>query len=371
MSIETDSRTALGELIATLQEIDSRWCGPEWNLHSQEDVVGAHRALMHILEASLVGFFEQDPAHPEFRRITTPSRKLTGDNGDAIYFDAAISAEHAYIVYGNLHGAAYFSLTVEEGTADGHMASGTAGIINDEELEVDSNGNFTLYLGGETRDHNWLPLTADASRLTTRHYFEQTDHAACDPQREPRLAIECLTSVGAPPPPTDTTVAAGIRRVCNVIRSRTLAMPPLANSEPPPFVSLIPNTFPPPVKPGSFGFAAMDAHYSMAPFFLDQDEALVIIGRWPDCRFANVCLWNRFQQTFDYRWRNASLNRAQTVLQEDGSFRIIIAHEDPGLPNWLDTEGNPFGLVFWRLFLAQGEVETPQAEVFKLAELTA
>ncbi len=369
MTIETQSRTALGELIATLREIDERWCGPEWNLHSPEDVTGGHRALMHILEASLVGFFEQDPAHPEFRRITTPSRKLTGDNGDAIYFDAPVSAQHAYVIHGNLHGAAYFSLTIEEGTAEGHMATGTAGILKDDDLEVDSNGNFTLYLGGEPRERNWLPLTPDASRLTTRHYFEQATPAACEPEREPRMHIECLTAEGAPPPPDDAAVAAGIHRVCNVMRSRTLEMPPLANSEPPPFVSLIPNTFPPPVLPGSFGFAAMDAHYSMAPFFLDTDEALIITGRWPDCRFANVCLWNRFQQTFDYRSRSASLNRAQTQLEDDGSFRMVIAHEDPGLPNWLDTEGNPFGLVFWRMFLVEGDVETPEAKVVKLTEL--
>ena len=371
MTIETDSRLALGEFIALLQEIDERWCGPQWNLQSPEDIAGSHRALMHILESSLVGFFEQEPGRPDFRRITTPSRKLTGDNGDAIYFDAPVSGEHTYVIHGNLNGAAYFSLTVEEGTAEGHMATGTAGILNDEGLEIDSNGNFTLYLGGESRETNWLPLTPTASRLTTRHYFEQETPAACDPALEPRMSIECLTATEAPPPPDDASIAAGIRRVCNVMRSRTLEMPPLANSEPPPFVSLTPNAFPPPVTPGSFGFAAVDAHYSMAPYFLGPDEALVITGHWPDCRFGNVCLWNRFQQTFDYISGNASLNRAQTVSEKDGSFRMIIAHEDPGLPNWLNTEGNPFGLVFWRFFLASSEVETPTAEVVKLTSLKA
>jgi hypothetical protein len=183
------------------------------------------------------------------------------------------------------------------------------------------------------------------------------------------MHIECITATGAAKTPTDASVAGGIRRVCNVIRSRTLEMPPLANSEPPPFVSLTPNEFPAPVKPGSFGFAATDAHYSMAPYFLGPDEALVITGHWPDCRFANVCLWNRFQQTFDYRDRSVSLNRAQTTINDEGNFRMIIAHEDPGLPNWLDTEGNPFGLVFWRMFLAEGDVGTPTAEVVKVSEL--
>ena len=148
-------------------------------------------------------------------------------------------------------------------------------------------------------------------------------------------------------------------------------MLPMVNGVLPPFVSLTPNEFPTPQPPGDFGLAAFDAHYSMAPFFLGPDDALVITGRWPECRFANVCLWNRFQQTLDFRSRSVSLNRAQTVVESDGSFRIIIAHSDPGLPNWLDTEGNHFGLVFWRFFLVTGDAETPQATVTKLSELEA
>lgn len=370
MSLQTQSRAALHELIALLQEVDARWSGPEWNLHSEEDIVGSHRALMHIMEAGLVGYFEQDAAAPDFRRIVTPSRKLTGDNSDAIYFDAPLSPQHSYVVNGNLQGAAYFSLTIEEGAAEGHLASATGGVINDHDMEIDSNGNFTVYLGGEARDKNWLALSAGASRVTTRHYFEHTSPAACEPALEPRMQITCLTASGTPPVPDDASVAAGIRRVVNVIHSRTLGMPPMANAAQPPFLSLTPNDFPQPIPPGDFGLAAFDAHYSMAPFFINDDEALVITGRWPQCSFGNVCLWNRFQQTLNYRGRSVSLNRAQTELEADGTFRMVIAHSDPGTPNWLDTEGQLFGLVFWRFFLVEGDVEKPAAEVVKLADLT-
>lgn len=371
MSIQTESRTALTDFIALLQEIDARWSGPEWNLHSPEDIVASHRSLMHTLETCLIGFFEQDATRPDFRRIVTPSRKLTGDNSDAIYFDAPVSGEHAYVIHGSMHGAAYFSLTIEEGAEDGLMASNTAGVINDEKLDIDNNGQFTLFLGGKQRDKNWLPLTPGASRVTTRHYFENATCAAREPDMEPRIRIECLTAKAVPAPPNDASVAAGIRRVSNAVRSRTLGMPPMVNGPLPPFVALTPNEFPAPVPPGDFGLAAYDAHYSMAPFFIGPDEALVITGRWPECRFGNVCLWNRFQQTLDYRSRSVSLNRAQTLLEADGSFRMIVAHTDPGQPNWLDTEGNLFGLVFWRFFLVSGDVETPQGKIVKLADLNA
>lgn len=371
MMMQTESRTALGEFIALLQEVDARWSGPEWNLHSEEDITGSHRALMHIIEAALVGYFEQDVSNPDFRRIVTPSRKLTGDNGDAVYFDAPISAEHSYVIHGSLHGSAYFSLTIEEGAKDGHLATATAGVINDNDIESDSNGNFTVYLGGEPREKNWLALSPEASRVTTRHYFEQANPAAYDASMEPRMRIECLDKKAIPAPPNDASVSAGIRRVANVVRSRTLDMPPMANGVMPAFLSLTPNEFPPPQPPGDFGLAAFDAHYSMAPFFINTDEALVITGRWPDCRFGNVCLWNRFQQTLDYSTRSVSLNRAQTKLEEDGTFRMIVAHEDPGVSNWLDTEGKLFGLVFWRFFLVEGDAETPTAEVVKMSELGA
>jgi hypothetical protein len=369
MVIQSQSRTALQELIELLQEIDQHWCSEERNLGSAEDVAGSHRAMMHILEAGLVGYFEQDARTPSFRRIVTPSRKLTGDNSDAIYFDAPLDPRFAYVIRGNMNRAVYFSLTIEEGARDGHLSKTTGGVINDTEIDVDADGNFTVYLGGAPRERNWLRLTENASRVTTRHYFELAAPAAMDPSLEPTMQIECISETDLPSPPNDESVSAGIRRVCNMVRTRTLEMPQLAGDEMPGFVSITPNAFPEPQTPGNFGLAAADAHYSMAPFLLGPDEALVMTGRWPKCRFANVCLWNRFQQTFDYLNRSVSLNRTQTQADENGCFSMILAHEDPGLPNWLDTEGNPFGLVFWRFFLVEGDVETPQAKVVKLAEL--
>jgi hypothetical protein len=78
-------------------------------------------------------------------------------------------------------------------------------------------------------------------------------------------------------------------------------------------------------------------------------------GRLPPCRFANVALWNMHMQTLEYRFRRTSLNRAQMRLAGDGTFRVVIAHHDPGVPNWLDTDGHALGLVFWRILLPEAE----------------
>ena len=116
-------------------------------------------------------------------------------------------------------------------------------------------------------------------------------------------------------------------------------------------------------------FAAPDNAYTTAPYRLRPDQALVMEGRFPRSRFCNVMLWNRFLQSYDYASRRISLNRAQTVLQPDGRYRIVIAGRDPGVPNWIDTEGRPSGLVYWRFLLPEGQIETPRARVVPLSEL--
>jgi hypothetical protein len=107
----------------------------------------------------------------------------------------------------------------------------------------------------------------------------------------------------------------------------------------------------------------------MAPYLLGPDDALVVTARWPECRCANVSLWNRQMQTLDYLHGQVSLNRAQTVAERDGTTRIVIAHRDPGVPNWLSTQGRAFGLVYWRFMLPEGPIETPLAEVVSVDSL--
>ncbi len=362
------SRTALHSLLRLIGEIDQRYLGAEWGIDDGSVPEGTH-ALMHLLQGGLYTYFEDDPLHPRFRRIVSPTRKFTGDNADAIYFDTAIDPGRAYRVTGDMAGAVYVSLTVEAGAQGGGFGSSTAGVINDTSFEVSPDGRFEIFFGGPQRERNWLALSDDAARITTRHYFEEETPAASNPDKQIRLDIEVLGDpVPPPPPPNDDGVAAGIERVANFVRSRTLEMGAPGTRDQPSFVSTTPNEFPPPVKPGDFALAAADAAYSMAPFVLGPDEAMIITGKWPECRCANVSLWNRHMQTFDFAHRQVSLNRRQTVTDSDGRFRMILAHRDPGTPNWIDTEGRAFGLVFWRFMLPEGEIETPQAQVVPFAK---
>ncbi len=171
------------------------------------------------------------------------------------------------------------------------------------------------------------------------------------------------------PPPSDASVAAGFRRVDRYVRSRSLEQPKPGDGDQPAFVSREPNAFPQPVTPGNHALAALDAAYSMAPYVLGPDEALLITGRWPECRCANVSLWNRHLQTYDYAHRRVSLNRAQTNLDADGSFRDGDRARRPGRAELARHRGPSVRDGVLALLPAGGEIVTPQAKVVKLTDL--
>jgi len=371
MSVTTESRKKLHELLDLIREADERRYGPEYGITTPEDVADGHRNLLHLLQGGLFSHFEADPERPKLRRIVSPTRKFRGDNPDAIYYEAAICPDRDYLLRGNMAGAAYFSVTVEEGPGEGAYATGTASGLHDGEMTIDANGDFEVLLSpndpGDGR--NWLNLTPTACRLTTRHYIEAEVCAAADPSRYVPMSVEPLVDPGPPPTWNDARVTEAIQRVINFVTGDTVGQPPPQPGKQPSWVSTVPNQLNPPEKPGDLAFSAMDIAYAMCPYVLGPDEALVMTGRFPECKFANVVLWNRYLQSFNYNDRNVSLNRKQTRLEPDGSFKMIIAHRDPGVPNWIDTEERPSGILYWRFLLPEGKIETPQLEVVKVASL--
>ncbi len=49
---------------------------------------------------------------------------------------------------------------------------------------------------------------------------------------------------------------------------------------------------------------------------------------------------------------------------------MVVAHQDPGVHNWLDTEGRREGLVTYR-WVFSSSAPAPKSRVVKLAELRA
>lgn len=358
---------AFDALLASLARVRDGQLTEAFSITSRQDVAEGHRHLLHVLEQALLVELEAHPTHPLAQHQVSPVRKSNGDNADAIYYSTPLAPGRTYRLRSNQAGAVYSSVTVEAGGERGGYAARIAGVLNDTQYDIAADGRFEIVLGGRPRPRNWIALPDDVSRISTRHYFENLRSAATDPLLHVPMEIECLDPQPPPPPPDDASIAAAIRRIETYVRTRTLEAPrpnPL-----PAWVSKTPNVFNAPEKPGKLAYAAADAAYTMAPYAIGPDEALVMTGRFPRCRFANVTLWNRYGQSYDYMNRRISLNRRQIHFEDDGRFRIVIAHHDPGVPNWLDTEGRESGQVYWRIMLPESDVETPKAELVKLASL--
>ena len=121
---QSESRKAFREMLDLLHELDERYLSDEWLVNSPDEVGDGLRAIMHMLQGGLVSHFEEDAEHPSFRRIVTPTRKFTGDNSDAIYYDAVVRPDRSYVVRGTTAGAVYVSLTIEAAAEQGRFGLG-------------------------------------------------------------------------------------------------------------------------------------------------------------------------------------------------------------------------------------------------------
>ncbi len=364
----SESEAALAELQQTLRDLEMGFLDPAWRLQPG-DFPEARRYIAHVLQHATEAWLEPEPAYPAFIRFVTPEKKLLGDNPDAVYFTTPISAAHEYRIRGNVADATYTSVTVEQAAPDGVGSGPLGATLNDKEIEIASDGSYEIVASAKEQPGNWLHLGADAVSITTRHYYERERSVAADRLHHIPIMIETTSPVPPRPTPTDASAAAGLRRVSAFMRK--VITPPLPPELAPSFSSIIPNQLPPPLREGSneeVGFAAKDNVYSMAPFLVKPGEALIIRGRFPKCRFANIVLWNRFIQTLDYTTRQVSLNRKQVKPEADGSFKIVLAATDPGVPNWLDTEGRVFGMMFWRFLLPEEDIEPLTTKVVPIAE---
>lgn len=380
---EAQSRRALRALLAALAEIDRVHLGAERGIREPDDVASGIRFLLHLLGGGLDLALEADPRRPEFRPTMSAGRRFYGDNPDAIYQSTTIDPALAYRIRANTAGAVYTSFSVEGGgSLDTRYPPGrVVASLNDTKLGVAADGSYELIASVEPRSGPgaWLPLAPDACSIVTRHYFE--GDAPVDRRLAIPIEIEPIEPVESPASPShpraapsrspsvdDAAVASGIRRVENFVRGLSLDYG--KNGPAIDFASQEPNRFGPPSGwSGEAGQGPVDQSNLWAPFALGADEALVIEGRFPRCRFGNLVVWNRHLQSLGRLGTRASLNRRQTRLETDGRFRIVVAHEDPGVPNWLDTGGERTGVVFVRYLMPEERPEGLETRVVRVGEI--
>ena len=110
------------------------------------------------------------------------------------------------------------------------------------------------------------------------------------------------------------------------------------------------------------------AGYVPCAYDLKPGEALLIEVDRPKARYWNIHLGDVWWQVTDFTHHQSSLNGHQARFDSDGKARIVIAGEDPGVANWLDTVGVSKGVALLRWYFTDS-YPAPAARVVLLDDL--
>ena len=372
MNAAPKTTATFDSLIAALGEIRDRYVLDADRFTDPVEVAEAYRYVGQALSAMSEMYLEVDPDHPRFASIVSPARKLQGDNPDAIYHYASVRGDRSYRVQGRIDRQCYTSFTVHGEAADGGFAGPLLGDLNDRALQVADDGTYELIFSQDERPGNWLRLHPDAVAIIVRSYYQLERSAQNDASIAVEIDISVIGDVPAPAPLDDDTLSRRLERGIAFVKQVTIGQAIPGASAGVPFVSDVVNDVATPFSFRDSGLpvpGAADIFYSMGRWDLEPDEAIVMTGHLPAGVFANVMLWNVHMQTLDYRNRTSSLNAEQIRFEADGSYRIVISASDPGVPNWLDTEGHRRGSIFWRFLLPETDPPKPECRVVKLADV--
>jgi hypothetical protein len=75
-----------------------------------------------------------------------------------------------------------------------------------------------------------------------------------------------------------------------------------------------------------------------------------------------------FFNSMDYLYRPVSYTPSRTKTDRDGRVRLVMAHRDPGVHNWLDTQGFQRGNLTYRHML-EGQPAVLNTRTVEYAEL--
>lgn len=371
MPSAAEVRESYRQLLATLQEIDERYLSEERHITSSDDITEGHRLVLHALQSAVDLFLESNPDRPQFKRLISPSRKHTGDNPDVVYYHAIISCEHDLVIRGHRADETYLSFTVY-GSTNGVWSESITAEINHNEMQFEADGSYEIILSRERQPGNWLPLRDDSFQVVSRHYYENPEPAGAALFPAARPVLERLNR-GVPVPRKDAaTIQTAIQNMTRYMRMMTLEKMNIGGNTMPDWFSRVPNTMGPPRlwdQGDGGGNGTGYIAYAAGFFLLEPGQALVIEGRMPECEHGSVVLTNRYLQSLDYREHRICLNRSNMLMDSDGGFRVVIAAEDPGVANWLHTEGRSSGIAYWRFMLPEGDIEPLHSRVVAIEEL--
>jgi hypothetical protein len=366
----TAAERAFRKLLTDLEEAAAVLTGPKGTADAIERAEG-FRYLTRVLSGALDMHLERaDPERPALTRMLTPTRKFLGDNPDTDYDYFPVRSECTYRIRGVRGNVTYIGFCLYDEREGGGIEVG--GNLADEQLTYGPGGSFEIILSA-TRPPaaaNWLELRPRAYCMLVRQYY-------LDREKESRSEIEVEALESALPfPPFDeaalterfAAVGRYVRETVDLSASLSVyaslqvienagkhsegeVVGGMVREDRLAKAQALAETIDPKVILGHM--PTPDIMYAGAWWELDDDEAILVEGPLPRARYWAVQIFNRWLESPDYRYLKVAINSAQAEPRADGTFRIVLAHRDPGVPNWIETAGHRSGQICLRALLCR------------------
>ena len=316
------------------------------------------RYLSRLTRVALESYIEfADPLAPVLRRPAHETVKIGADNPDNYYQSAAISGQHAYRIWGTRGTVHYLGFGTYAGNYGSAARSGQTGYLEGRDLQIAPDGSFEIIVSCDQRPGNWLRMEPDTASLIVRQTFwdRQTEHIA-------DLHIERLGAEGPPPPITAESIDRGLAAASAYVAGTATLFADWAEgfAQAEESISCIRSTPPlPPRRTAIRTSSTSTATGSWArtrPWSSRSRRRLASTGT----SSSTITGWSRST----IATTRIAVNHHGAKYRDDGSVRLVVAHENPGADNWIDTAGHRRGTMCWRWIRADAHPQ-PSARVVK------
>lgn len=327
-------------------------------------------AFAEVMFSAAIWSSNQDKLRPKVTCITRLGHPVAGkavpgsrwgiDNPDTVYRVIPISGDERYEIHGrvgdNRMTENYFTLW------DANM--GTVAVLNGRTMEVDSDGSFTITVddkpaGGRP---NHVQSSPEAHEFYIRDVLLNWDRD--DPNH---ITVERLGAAPSVPARTRDEQAQATADMMAYFANFTGKLSHGIYKMPA-------NNFNLAWSADKVG-AMRNQVYVMGRFDLAPEEAFVVDVSDGGAEYFTVPLSNIWGTTLELVDRTGSLNKAQSVANADGTYTYVISAVDPGVQNWIDSDGLNEGVLTLRMaeFGGDGPKEDlgARGRVVKLADLDA
>jgi len=321
------------------------------------------RYLTRLTRVSLEAFVEYaDPSFPIFKRMVHETVKMGADNPDNYYFNAQIGGNFEYKITGKRNTAHYIGFFTQNGNYGSTGGLSPCGALEGKDLVLEEDGSFEIVLSKEKRGKNWLKIENETGLAMVRQTFlNRFEEVPAE------IKIENLDGRKSPDAITPKIIDEGLKMAAMFVAGAPILFTRWANGFKK-HANQLPQ-FDPKVSNAAGGDANIIYYHSY--WNLKEDEALVITVQPPACDSWNFQLNNYWMESLDYRYHTICVSKGTAEYEPDGSLKIIVAHKNPGLKNWINTCDHFEGTMCWRWYRLEkeGTEIQPNCELVKWESL--